>query len=270
MRTWRSWFLSVSVVVVPAALWVGCGDSTGGTTTGTLGGACYANSTCNAGLDCVSNQCVASSDAATLDSGSSVPSIDSGGDTTDAGTGADSGDRDASNVNPDASSDAARFDGSFADCGTLPTLHDAGPGPFCPLQQLMDGGPEFASCAANEQCCYYQGVAPTPASTCNANGVACAPQATYITIDWACDVAGHCPANDVCCMYGKDAGTTNVVADNTCPTGALLRALNVGGSRCAAACAAGEVKLCATTADCPMGTTCTAFSTNAKVLGICK
>ncbi len=91
------------------------------------------------------------------------------------------------------------------------------------------------------------------------------------TLDWACDVAAHCPSvSNVCCMYGKDSGTTNVVVDNTCASGALLRALNVGGTHCAVACAAGEIKLCGTSADCLNGMTCAPFSTNAKTLGICR
>jgi hypothetical protein len=129
----------------------------------------------------------------------------------------------------------------------------------------------FTDCLAAQQCCQYQG-APTgaPPSQCVATASACpAPPANYITIDWECDVNSNCTAKK-CCMFGKDGGTTSVVTDNNCSTGELLRALNVGGTKCETACAAGEVQLCENDSDCLAPQKCTAFPTNAKQLGVCK
>jgi len=255
MRIWRSWFVAVSIVAAPAAIWIGCNDSIGGTITGQLGAACFANGTCNLGLDCVANECVAGVDAASVDG-----SVASGADATPG----DSGEVDAGIAPKDAS-----FDGSYVDCGALPALSEAGAGPFCPFQTI-DGGSVSSSCGMGEQCCTYQGASPSPASTCNAADAGCAPHASYVTVDWECDTASQCPASNVCCMTGVDGGMTHVASDNACPSGALLTAVTVGGTHCAAACAAGEVKLCGNDADCPMGTKCAAFSTNAKTLGVCR
>lgn len=249
MSDWRRFLVAIAVVGAPAAVWFGCSSSYTSGTIGTLGAACFANNTCDTGLACVSSKCVANADASGADGAFGADSgnngdMDGGGSLTDSGSGA-------------------------GDCG-VPTLQQAGAGPFCPFQQFSDGGPEFSSCALGEHCCDYRGISPSPASTCNAGGVVCASQADYVTLDWACDIAGNCPANNVCCMYGKDSGTTNVVADNACASGALLRALNVGGAHCVVACAAGEIKLCGSSADCLNGMTCTAFSTNAKTLGFCR
>jgi hypothetical protein len=202
---------------------------------------------------------------------------DAGGNNKADGTaGGDSG----NGGNPDGSStedgSSGQTDGGAGgmDCGKIPTLHEAGPGPFCPFQ---DGGPDgalaFGDCANGEQCCDYQGASGGPPAQCLATGSACpAPTTGYVLIDWTCDTSAHCTGGMSCCMYGKDGGTTSVVNDNTCmlTPDPLLRALNVGGTKCEATCAAGEVKLCANDGDCTSPQKCTAFPSNAKQLGVCK
>lgn len=202
-------------------------------------------------------------------------SKDSGVD-TDTGTGPETD----GGTNPETDSgNPGNVDGGVdaAGCTKIPTLHEAGAGPYCPFQEGGTGDASakfFGNCGATEVCCDYQG-SPTgaPPATCAANVAACpAPPANYTLIDWACDTKSQCAGGSVCCLFGKDGGTTSVVTDNACATGELLRALNVGGTKCesAAQCANGEIKLCANDSECTAPQKCTAFPTNAKQLGVCK
>jgi hypothetical protein len=197
------------------------------------------------------------------------------GDKLDASTGGDDG---STGGNDQDGSTSGNVDGSTGgqDAGVtckLPSLHEAGAGPYCPFQEGGTGDASakfFGNCGAAEHCCDYQGANGGPPATCNAAASACgAPPAAYTIIDWACDTKSQCAGKE-CCMYGKDAGTTSLVTDNTCATGQLLKALNVGGTKCETACANGEVKLCADDSECTNGQHCTAFPTNAKQLGTCK
>jgi len=180
--------------------------------------------------------------------------------------------------NPDTDGTAPDTDGGVdaAGCTKIPTLHEAGPGPYCPFQEGGTGDAAtlfFGNCPATTTCCDYQGASGGPVAQCAANAAACpAPPANYILIDFQCDTKSQCPANNVCCMFGKDGGTTNVVTDNQCATGELLRALNVGGTKCesTAQCANGEIKLCADDTECTAPQKCVAFPTNAQQLGVCK
>ncbi len=215
---------------------------------GALGAACSSSS---------SNQVLPGEvDASTgVDSGGPGPGVDSGGPGTDSGV---------------PSMDAG------VDCGKLPTLHTPGLGPYCPFQEGGTGDAAtlfFGDCPATDTCCDYQGPNGGPPATCAANAGACpAPDAGYILIAFGCDTKSQCPANNLCCMFGKDGGTTNVTTNPTCSTGVLLKALNVGGTKCepATQCAAGEIKLCADDTECTSPQKCTAFPTNAQQLGVCK
>lgn len=162
------------------------------------------------------------------------------------------------------------------DCGKIPTLHEAGAGPYCPFQEGGTGDAStlfFGDCPATTTCCDYQGANGGPPATCAANSGACpAPASNYILIPFGCDTKSQCPANNVCCMFGKDGGTTSVVTNSMCSSGVLLKANNVGGTKCeqAAQCANGEIKLCANDSECTAPQKCTAFPTNAQQLGVCK
>jgi hypothetical protein len=198
------------------------------------------------------------------DKDASAGNVDSGGGgDTDSGGG---GDTDSGGNPADGGVDA--------NCGKIPTLHEAGAGPYCPFQEGGTGDAAtlfFGNCGATQTCCDYQGPSGGPVATCAANAAACpAPTAGYPLIDWGCDTKSQCTGAEVCCMFGKDGGTTNVVTDNACATGELLRALNVGGTKCAATCANGEIKLCANDSECTSPQKCVAFPTNAKQLGVCK
>ncbi len=216
---------------------------------------------------------------------------------TDNGTTPLPGDKDASTGGVDGST-GNDVDGSMpgtdsggmmdmdagVDCGKLPTLHAPGAGAFCPFQEGGTGDASakfFGNCGAGQTCCDYQGAtAPNepPAQCITGTSAVCpAAPAMYTLIPWECDTASQCPtAGNVCCMFtsafGVDAGKSVTVAPDTitCPSGALLKGKYVGGTKCEATCATGEIKVCGSDTDCTGGTHCTAFSTNAKNLGLCK
>ncbi len=208
------------------------------------------------------------------------------GDNKDASTGNGDGSVDpgTDSGTPDMDSGVVVDMDAGVDCGKLPTLHPPGPGAFCPFQEGGTGDASakfFGNCAAGQTCCDYQGAtSPTePPATCmTGTAVVCPPApANYTLIPWECDTASQCQtAGNVCCMFtspfGVDAGKTVGVAPDTiaCSSGALLKGKYVGGTKCEAACGAGEIKVCGSDADCTSPSKCVAFSTNAKNLGICK
>lgn len=203
--------------------------------------------------------------------GGALPGTDSGGsDRTTQG--------DQVNPRPDTGPDTGPdLDGGGdapVDCGRLPQVREAGPGPYCPFQRQPDGAALFANCGSNQTCCAPTFVGTnTPPSTCvNGNAGACVFDDAG-GLAWECAGSAHCSGTQVCCMIPRslDAGPdadTKVVRDNTCPTGELLRALNAGGTRCKASCSPQEVQICAIGDTCATGT-CKAFPTNSRDLGAC-
>ncbi|HEY8079633.1 MAG TPA: hypothetical protein VIF62_36130, partial [Labilithrix sp.] len=97
-------------------------------------------------------------------------------------------------------------------------------------------------------------------SSCVAAGAAC-PVAS--SSSWACEDAIDCAssgAGPVCCGVGS------VALDAAC---GFRRGSSFTGSHCAASCGAGEVIVCESNAQCPMGKTCQPFKTQGLGLGVC-
>jgi hypothetical protein len=153
----------------------------------------------------------------------------------------------------DASSSDAAADAGV-DCGAPYKIFTTDAGPFCPFTAA---GP--ARCATSEHCCEYVADSGLP-STCNGANAACV--ASPGVIDWGCDEANDCPADEVCCFVGA------IVQDRPeCP---LYRGANVSGTVCRpGACNAGEAVVCGSQADCANGT-CTGMNMRGKDLGFCK
>jgi hypothetical protein len=189
--------------------------------------------------------------------------------TSDRTTGDGPNRSDVVNPNPDGGDlDAG------VDCGRIPQVREAGPGPYCPFQQNPDGSSLFANCGANQTCCAPTFVGGgTPPSTCATGNANNCVYNDAGGLSWECAGSAHCNGGQVCCMIPRslDAGAdadTKVIPDNNCPTGELRRALNAGGTRCKASCTPQEVQICAIGDTCATGT-CKAFPTNSRDLGAC-
>ncbi len=149
---------------------------------------------------------------------------------------------------PDAGTDANT-------CGTSPALHpEATPGVYCPFTAA---GP--AICAAGQQCCEPP-LGSGQSSVCAPSGTACGVAGSRV---WRCEDALDCAgsaAGPVCCGVGA------IVLDATC---GFHRGTAFTGSHCAASCAAGEITICESAAQCPAGKTCTPFKTDGLAMGVC-
>lgn len=156
------------------------------------------------------------------------------------------------------------------DCSKNPQLKDYSAGFFC----AFAGG----SCTNAETCCNPAKVgAAFPASFCAAgksDDTTCAAEAaahasSYAAgASWECADKNGCDAGEVCCLIPDPAQvalgkTLNIgffpaTDPNHPPACGALRSYNEGGSRCGAACLAGEIKMCSLSdANCAAGTTCT-------------
>jgi len=175
--------------------------------------------------------------------------------------------------------------GADADCSKNPVLHDNTTGFRCPF--IDAGGAEAGSnCTNTETCCETSdkvganfqpsycapgGVKGTVDAGAQCQAAAAANNSSFNVGDaWECEDKFACPAGLVCCMVvdpgqaamGKTLGIGNTLATdkNHPPACGVQRAFNEGGSRCKAACAAGDKKLCSKSDDnCAAGTTCTPF-----------
>jgi hypothetical protein len=152
------------------------------------------------------------------------------------------------------------------DCGAPPALHNTpDAGIYCPFQADAgpDGGSRYCPQTTGEHCCMYGATSGKP-STCNAGATPCDSDVDAGGADFECDEPSDCPGAQKCCLRGS------VKKDPVCYNfGSLIK-----GSHCAANCAAGELTMCATQAECagvgaPGGPTCSPFDTKAKELGAC-
>lgn len=185
--------------------------------------------------------------------------------------------------------------GTTADCSTAPRLRSNTNGFFCAFFS-RDGGADAGgnrNCANDEICCNPGPKTPGgndfPKSFC-ANKTAatneCATQAVAQGSEWVqarsttweCADKNACADGESCCMYTwADAGPTDKVnigvnQDQDIPKACnALQAYKVGGSRCASACNADEIKLCSLTDDnCTGNQKCTPFEGVFRDLGYCK
>lgn len=151
--------------------------------------------------------------------------------------------------------DASPIDAADAGCSNpgTPTLHyHATPGVFCPFAGPL-GAP--VTCAATEECCEPP-VASGIASNCQAGGTSCATIGSAV---WGCEETLDCTGGKICCAAGT------VALDPVC---GFMRSATLAASACATSCGGGEVHLCASQAECSVGT-CTAFKVKGLELGVC-
>jgi hypothetical protein len=155
-------------------------------------------------------------------------------------------------------------DGGTADCGSTPTLHPSDAGAIFCAYAPNDGGP--LTCATGTQCCIGGKVGSGfAAEDCVTFGNACDNPADG-GLPVQCEQTSDCTANGkagACCMRGS---TPQQVAG--C---GYYKASGGTGVFCAGAnaCAAGEVQICSSNADCPNGQTCTPMKWKILQLGFC-
>jgi hypothetical protein len=190
-----------------------------------------------------------------------------GGDATGGGDGGggDAGGEAATEGGVDASVDV--------NCGSTPTLHQDEAGTiFCTYD--FDSGVDLV-CPTGQQCClggaidFDAGIfAP---QQCSAFGGTCAnpPGGGAIPIECAqnADCTANGQAGDVCCLQGA-IGPAVVAGCGYYK--ATYGSAVVCESPSAGRCAAGEVQICSTQADCPIGTTCTPMKWKLFQLGFCQ
>jgi len=187
--------------------------------------------------------------------------------------------------------------GSKADCGTAPRLRTTSAGFYCGF--FKDGGADSGgtrNCSNTETCCNPgKDGADQPLSFCaegtkNNNAQAkCKSLApgygtTWVetgSTTWECASTTNCGGTKKCCAHsfaGADAGNDLNYGKSTgtgSPPAACgaLTLFKIGGTKCAATCAAeGELELCSSTdSTCSDGKTCTpASATGFRDLGFCK
>ena len=91
------------------------------------------------------------------------------------------------------------------------------------------------------------------------------------SIPWACGDASDCGTGKQCCGAGKYNASPNYPAAGT-KAGCDNFASSFKGTYCATMCAAGEIVMCATDAECVAqgaGTKCATFSTKGNHVGAC-
>jgi len=159
-----------------------------------------------------------------------------------------------------------------AGCGSTPTLHPGTAGTiFCGYG--ADGG--AFSCPTGDECCLGGALAAGKYApeTCAGRGSACTnggdPDAGgSLAVPIACMQVADCKANGManavaCCI--QNATTPVDPAGCTYPRSSLGSAVTCESSPCAA----GEVQICASQADCPAGKTCTPGKWKIYQVGFC-
>lgn len=230
-----------SVVLAMATISVGAiaacvGDSAAPAgNEGTEGNDCFANETCNVGLECYRGRCrtqpVGDAGASSGAPGSSSSSSGAPGSSS-------------SSSGAPGSSSSSGGGGSTIDCGAPP--------PASPLRAIRCGS---SSCDVNAgvRCCEDP---DTDAATCVAYGTSCAPSHR----DWQCANFENCAAGNVCCLVPLDLSAT-------CPPTA-----GYGGTRCTTSCPSPEVSLCLNDSHCDEGKTCQPLhiaDPDPRVVGAC-
>jgi hypothetical protein len=170
----------------------------------------------------------------------------------------------------DATMDAPSVDA--ASCGSPPTLHLELPGTiFCGFG--ADGG--LLTCDVGEECCLggALGGGMYAAQVCQATGSTCTLGTGPIPI--ACNQGADCTANGVggavaCCLQGAKGpapkpGCTYPAAQD----GTAVACETSGPAPGPGVCAAGEIQICESQADCPTGTTCVPGKWKIFQVGFC-
>lgn len=209
----------------------------------------------------------------TADSGTAV---DTGSSSTDSSTAGDTStpSNDSGSTGDGGPGDAGTVD---ANCGSTPTLHtDPAGSIFCGF--ATDGGTLI--CGTGQECClggalgggtYAPEQCAATGSICANGGSADAGGSAALPIE--CNQIADCTTDGVaataCCLQGATAPApapgctypraragTGIVCENGTGAGPT-------------ACAAGEVNICSSQADCPTGTTCTAGKWKIFQVGFC-
>jgi hypothetical protein len=146
-----------------------------------------------------------------------------------------------------------------ADCGTPAKLFPptADGGIFCPFSGPPGG--KNVSCLDTEQCC--ENAKGAGVSTCAPKGSVCPVAGATV---WECEDPSSCPTGQKCCAHSSAAGTPVTVGNDTC--GPFLSKFS--GTKCAAACATGELVVCEQQSECTTGT-CTAVKPKGNSIGVC-
>lgn len=215
-------------------------------------------------------------------------STDNGTTTPLPGQSGDSGRRDGSSSSSTSSSSSSGSSGdpadAGADCANAPKVFN-NTGVFCfGGAGSTDGG--ICDPAENKVCCSDN---KDDAGTFTKARCEVATQASsggYQTgacgftnnngREWHCTQSDHCPGSaEVCCVIKGTAGSPRALEDTKDFPGCGQyfnsdQGANVGGSRCRAACEAGELQLCAKDDECEQGTTCHYFVLANRKTGVCK
>jgi hypothetical protein len=140
-------------------------------------------------------------------------------------------------------------------CSTPGTLHPPKMGMptiYCPFSGVMGGKPQYCT-AGTQHCCEPA----TGTAACQPSAMACAVGDT----DWQCqDPVADCPRGEQCCGSGKLVVNANPMCANY--------ASGFHGTHCAANCAANEIRMCTSDAECG-GKTCIPFKTKGAQVGGC-
>ena len=135
---------------------------------------------------------------------------------------------------------------------------------YCPFSKVGMGKDVYCnnqSDAAPQKCCETPPAANTP-STCVSAAAAC-PVA--MSTPWECADPGDCGSGKQCCGTGTfNANPSFPTCDNF--------ASKFKGTHCAATCAAGEITMCTSDAECTSanaGTKCSTMSPKGNHVGAC-
>jgi hypothetical protein len=165
--------------------------------------------------------------------------------------------------------------GSGADCGNIPTLHPNAPGDiFC-----LGMGTNGLTCSTGTECCSNADYTENTCISWNDHSTGCPSPAIGI----ACNQVSDCYAANgspfppwtlACCLQGASmapvAGCGYPRAkDGTAVVCEWNPGANAPGYPGAVACAAGEIQICQSQADCPVGKTCTPGEWGSFQVGFC-
>jgi hypothetical protein len=213
--------------------------------------------------------------AVTACSSSSSPEKNPGNDASSGGdTGSSSGGSGSSSGSSGSSSGAA------VDCGTTPAIHQDEAGTIYCGFGAGDAGELY--CPTGQECCVGGGegqdmfapqVCQNFATTCtNGGGPDAGTNEQPIPIQ--CAQVTDCTTNGVtsataCCLQGAKSSTVAGCGYPKYSDGTAIICEGDAGGSTATACAAGEVQVCSSQADCPANTTCTAGKWKILQLGFC-
>jgi len=262
--------LASGCVVVVAALAVACSGKIA--TVGSNGGEgdAQAAGSSGAGSSGSSNGGVTGSSGA---SGSGVGSSSNSGGSGSSGGSSSSG----GSVGGD---DAGDLDAGV-DCGPIPTLHENPAGDiYCGLG--ADGGSLDCLASAGDGMCCLGGLigngvyAP---EVCSPNAMVGCPNGGEDAggtpaIPIQCNQVSDCTANgfqgaSACCLQGASAPAIVPGCGYPKAKGGTAIVCEGSGGGPSTSCAAGEIQICSSDADCPSGTTCTPGKWKIFQLGFC-